>query len=139
MCHGVQDPEDIREAVTDFDGDGDTQEGLAGEIKTMHEALETAIQDYAYTVYKVNIAYPGSGSYFNEDTNGNGVIDDGENTRFRNLTARLYRAYYNYIYVVKDPGTFAHNGKYAIQVLYDSMEDLGADMTGMVRPEAGQP
>jgi hypothetical protein len=24
-------------------------------------------------------------------------------------------------------------GKYAIQVLYDSMEDLGADMTGMVR------
>ncbi|MFH1884676.1 MAG: hypothetical protein ABIL62_18415 [Planctomycetota bacterium] len=46
----------------------------------------------------------------------------------------MNRAYYNYIYVVKDPGAFAHNGKYVIQVLYDSLADLGADMTGKVRP-----
>ncbi len=53
---------------------------------------------------------------------------------WKKLSNKLNRAYYNYIYVVKDPGAFAHNGKYVIQVLYDSMEDLGADMTGMVRP-----
>ncbi len=53
---------------------------------------------------------------------------------WKKLSNKMNRAYYNYIYVVKDPGAFAHNGKYAIQVLYDSMEDLGADMTGMVRP-----
>lgn len=134
VCHGVQDPQEIRKSSADFDGDGDTTEGIAGEIMTVHEALDTAIQDYAKTVYGVNIAYPGSGSYFYEDTNGNGVIDDGEDTRFRNLTARLYRAYYNYIYVVNDPGAFAHNGKYIIQVLYDSLEDMGADVTGLVRP-----
>ena len=29
---------------------------------------------------------------------------------------------------------FVWEGKYAIQVLYDSMEDLGADMAGMVGP-----
>lgn len=38
----------------------------------------------------------------------------------------------------KDPGAFAHNGKYVIQVLYDSPESLGkevsVDMAGMTRP-----
>jgi hypothetical protein len=28
----------------------------------------------------------------------------------------------------------AHNGKYIIQVLYDSLEDIGGDTPGMVRP-----
>jgi len=50
------------------------------------------------------------------------------------FTPRLLQAAYNYHYVVKDPGAFAHNGKYIIQVLYDSLEDLGANTTGMVRP-----
>lgn len=53
---------------------------------------------------------------------------------WKKLSNKLNRAYYNYIYVVKDPGAFAHNGKYVIQVLYDSLADLGADMTGKVRP-----
>ncbi len=53
---------------------------------------------------------------------------------WKKLSNKLNRAYYNYIYVVKDPGAFAHNDKYAIQILYDSLEDLGADMTGIVRP-----
>jgi len=37
----------------------------------------------------------------------------------------LLRAAYNYQYAMKDPGAFAHNGKYVIQALYDSLEDLG--------------
>ncbi len=53
---------------------------------------------------------------------------------WKKLSNKLNRAYYNYIYVVKDLGTYVHNGKYVIQVLYDSLADLGADMAGMVRP-----
>ena len=38
----------------------------------------------------------------------------------------------------KDPGAFAHNGKYVIQVLYDSIADLGTKVpvnnTKMIRP-----
>ena len=37
-----------------------------------------------------------------------------------------------------DPGAFAHNGKYMIQVLYDSIADLGTkvtvDTSKLVRP-----
>jgi hypothetical protein len=36
---------------------------------------------------------------------------------------------------MNDPGAFAHNGKYVLQVLYDSIQDLGGDVSGMVRPQ----
>ena len=49
-------------------------------------------------------------------------------------TPRILKAAYNYQYVQKDPGAFAHNGQYILQVLYDTIQDLGGDMTGMVRP-----
>jgi len=68
---------------------------------------------------------------------GNGVADADEmsrSNRYNAFTPRLLQATYNYHYVVKDPGAYVHNGKYVIQVLYDSLEDLGADTTGMVRP-----
>jgi hypothetical protein len=49
------------------------------------------------------------------------------------------KAAYNYQYVQKDPGAAAHNAKYVIQFLYDTLTNLGqqvtVDMTGMVRPE----
>jgi hypothetical protein len=50
----------------------------------------------------------------------------------------LLRVAYNHQWVNKDPGAFAHNGKYIVQILYDSLSDLGqkvtVDMTGMIRP-----
>src|SRR5690606_24465901 len=36
------------------------------------------------------------------------------------------KAAYNYQVSLKDPGAFAHNGKYIIQLLYDSVADLNA-------------
>ncbi len=52
---------------------------------------------------------------------------------------RLLKAAYNYQYVQKDPGAFAHNGKYVIQFLYDNLASLSTkvdvDMTGMIRPD----
>ncbi|MHC4394269.1 MAG: hypothetical protein ACYS1A_01315 [Planctomycetota bacterium] len=139
LCHsGIQEPQDIRIYIWDYDGDGDNSEGIAAEIETLHEALYPAMQTYASTIIGTGIIYDShSYPYFFKDTNGNGQIDPGENSygnKYNTFTPRLLRAAYNYQYVAKEPGGFAHNGNYVIQVLYDSLESLGANMTGMVRP-----
>ena len=54
--------------------------------------------------------------------------------RYVTWTPRLLKAAYNYQYATKDPGAFAHNGKYVLQILYDSLVDLGANVSGMTRP-----
>jgi hypothetical protein len=128
-CHsGVATKEDlvaIRESSTDFDGDGDTDEGIAGEIETMNEVLYAAIQDYAANTIGTGIVYdPASYPYFFDEA--------GE--RSASWSPRLLEAAYNYQYAQKDPGAFAHNGAYVLQVLYDSIEDVGGDVSGMTRP-----
>ena len=75
--------------------------------------------------------------YFFTDTNADGEPSPDEanyGNRYGTWTPRLLRAAYNYQYAAKDPGGFAHNGKYIIQTLYDALEDLGADVSGFVRP-----
>ncbi|HIP96211.1 MAG TPA: response regulator [Anaerolineae bacterium] len=145
-CHtGVKSEEDlktIRMSPTDYDGDGDTTEGIAGEIATFQEALYTAIQEYATNVVGTGIVYNAHRyPYFFTDTNGNGVADPDEanyGNKYKTWTPRLLKAAYNYQYAAKDPGAFAHNGEYIIQVLYDSLDDLGTvvtvNTTGMTRP-----
>ncbi|MBC7222739.1 MAG: hypothetical protein H5T59_00425 [Anaerolineae bacterium] len=145
-CHqGVEGEEDlvnIRMGKTDYDGDGDTSEGLAGEVETLREALYAALQAYAKDVAGTPLIYDAHAyPYFFVDTNGNGQVDEGEanyGNRYNTWTPRLLKAAYNYQYATKDPGGFAHNGKYVIQVLYDSLESLGekasVDMAGMTRP-----
>ncbi|NIA16896.1 MAG: hypothetical protein GWO86_00980 [Planctomycetes bacterium] len=146
-CHGSGiNPEDIRGwgNSDDYDGDGNISEGFAGEIQTLYEVLYTAIQSYATAISGVDIVYDsGSYPYFFIDTNGNGSVDPGENiypNKYNAWTPRLLEAAYNYQYAMKEPGAFAHNGKYFIQVLYDSLASLNAkvsvSMTGMVRPNA---
>ena len=143
-CHtGVQTREDlagIRMDSTDYDGDGDTEEGIAGEIDGMNQGLYAAIQDYAANVGGTPIAYePHTYPYFFTDTDGNGEADPGTavyDNRYAAWTPRLLRAAYNYQYAMKDPGAFAHNPKYVLQFLYDSQADLGADVSGMARPPA---
>lgn len=147
VCHaGVEDIETVRairfneaEEYVDFDGDGDTEEGIRGEIQTMQEALYAAMQNYAANTEGVdNIVYDShSYPYYFIDTNGDGVADADEanfGNQFNTWTPTLLRAAYNYQYVSKDPGGYAHNGDYLIQVLYDSLVDLGGDTAGMTRP-----
>jgi hypothetical protein len=143
-CHAtVKTEEDlttIRMSTADYDGDKDTKEGLASEINAYRDALFAAMQDYATNVAKTPIAYnPNRYPYFMVDTNKNGKADPDEGDQFRAWTPRLLKAAYNYQYSTKDPGAFAHNGKYILQVLYDSLEDMSAKakvkMTGFVRPE----
>jgi hypothetical protein len=141
-CHtGVETLEDtrtIREYSDDWDGDGDTDEGIALELETMNEVLYAAIQDYAANTSGTPIVYESHNyPYFFVDTNGNGEADEDEAVRdngYNAWTPRLLKAAYNYQYAQKDPGAFAHNGQYVIQVLHDSIADVGGDVSGMVRP-----
>ncbi len=143
-CHaGVSGQEDLADirlqgSGADFDGDGDLSEGIAHEIEGLQELLYGAIQAYAADVVGTPVVYDShSYPYFFGDPNGNGEVDPGEAiypNRYNAWTPRLLRAAYNYQYAAKDPGGFAHNGKYIIQVLYDSLEDIGGDTAGVVRP-----
>jgi len=130
--------ESIRITAGDFDGDGDELEGIAGELDTMAERLYTAVQEYATNagtpIAFSDAAYP----YFFNDLNGNGVVDPDEANRdngFASWTPRMLRAAYNYQWFQKDPGAFAHNGLYMVQVLFDSLSDIGVDVSGYTRPE----
>lgn len=138
-CHGgATDPEKIRMSTTDYDGDANTTEGMYDEVATMEELLYAAIQKYAADKAGSPVVYAaGSYPYFFIDTNANGVADPDELTRangYASWTPRLLRASYNYQWVQKDPGAFTHNGKYILQVLYDSIQDVGGDVTALTRP-----
>ncbi len=128
----------IRMATEDYDGDGDMQEGIAGEIDTLREALYAAIQNYARRVVKTAIAYDSSHDpYYFNDINDNGKTDPDEakpDNQYNTWTPKLLRAAYNYQYSIKDPGSFAHNSKYIMQLLYDSLENLSAETQGITRP-----
>jgi hypothetical protein len=140
-CHaGAKTPQDIRISANDLDGDKDVKEGAAAEIMALEEKLYAGIQAYAKDVAKMAIVYdPATYPYFFADANANGKIDKDEKA-YTAWTPRLLRAAYNYQYVQKDPGAFAHNPNYIGQILYDALEDLGkggvkVDMTGLTRPE----
>ena len=120
VCHGaVADAGAIRMSGTgDYDGDGDTAEGVKGEIETLHEALLAALEslDLVYDAH----SYP---YWF-----------DAAGERFGAWTPRMLKAAYNYQLVAKEAGFYAHNAKYAVQLLIDSIADLGADVSAYARP-----
>ncbi len=75
-------------------------------------------------------AYP----YWFADTDGNGRVNDEEGG-FASWTPNLLRAAYNFQDSQKDPGGFAHNSTYVLQILYDSIEAVGGDVTGLTRAD----
>ena len=82
---------------------------------------------YAAEVAGTALVYDGeSYPYFFADQNGDGVKDtaDGSSVAYNAWTPRLLRAAYNWKLVTADPGAFAHNPAYALQLLYDSIEDM---------------
>jgi hypothetical protein len=148
VCHRKADIErkddliKIRKSKLDFDGDGNLDEGIGEEIDALHGALYAAIQTYGKAVSDQPIVYDDHAyPYFFVDKNDNGRIDAGEAifpNRYRAWTPRLLRAAYNYQFVAMDPGVYAHNPNYVIQILHDSLADLGTkvtvEMAGMARP-----
>lgn len=128
----------IRMFKADFDGDGSDTEGLAQEIEGLHAQLLAQMQAYAKETAGKPITHDSHNyPYFFTDVNGNGKPDKTEVTmknKYLSWTPRLAKAAYNYQFVAKDPGGFTHNGKYIVQLLHDSIADLGGDVSKMARP-----
>ena len=142
-CHaGATDFRAIRTTRVDILGTGDISAGIAHVIDDLHARLGDAIMAYAATVGGGAIIYSDAAyPYFFNDLNANGAADAGEAifpNRYQSWTPRLLRAAYNYQFVAKDHGAFAHNPHYATQLLIDSLTDLASvasvDVTGLVRP-----
>ena len=141
-CHGTDKVEEIRAPgdEVDYDGDGNTTEGMKGEIETLAEALYAQIQAYATEKAGAGIVYNSAAyPYFFLDKDGDGkpdTNDKGATVAFNgNWTPKLVKAAFNYQYTQKDPGAFVHNPKYVIQFLIDSIADLGGDVSKYARPE----
>jgi len=134
MCHGEGEPSTYRMegSAVDYDGDGDIEEGISTEITGLQEILYAEIQAYAADVAGAALVYDSHAyPYFFNDTNGDGEAGEDEanyGNQYASWTPRLLQAAYNYQVSLKDPGSFAHGGKYIIQLLYDSIADLDAAM-----------
>ena len=121
----------------DYNGNGSTTETLKAEVQGLADLLLARIQVVA-TANAKPIAYDaGSYPYFFNDSNGNGAVDPAEATSansYSGWTAPLIKAAHNYQIHQKEPGEWAHNTYYAIQLLYDSIQDLGGDVGTLTRP-----
>ncbi len=127
---------------TDFDGDGNNTETLREEVKSFGDRLYASIRAYATNNRALNIAYDGDAyPYWFKDPNNNGVVDPGEggnSNRYNKWDAALMKATFNFQMWKKEPGAWAHNTHYILQLLYDSTQDLGGSLTGLTRPGAYQ-
>jgi hypothetical protein len=110
------------------------------ELGVFQARLYAAIQ--AYCKAKTDAATPGATyvvynpaayPYFVVDSNKNGVWDSNEATAPK-FDTKAFRATFNYNFSIKEPGCWAHNPKYTLQILYDAIQDLGGNLTGLVRP-----
>jgi hypothetical protein len=145
-CHvNVTGPDDlphIRDDQTDYDDDGDTSKGIALEIDSFHVLLYEAMQAYAGEVIGTPLVYsPDHFPYFFVDVSNGGEIDPDDlnfGNRYTEWTPRLVRAAYNFHFVQKDAGAYAHNPRYTLQILYDSLHDLNervsVEVHGLLRP-----
>lgn len=142
-CHeGAADFREIRTTPLDILGDGNTGAGIAVVVEAIHAQLISAIMVYARDVATAPIVYSNAVyPYFFNDLNADGVADPGEAVfanAYKSWTPRLLKAAYNYQFVGKDHGAFAHNPHYAIQLMIDSIENLSevanVDVTGFSRP-----
>lgn len=152
-CHaGVKTTEDLAKirmqgSLVDYNGNGDAKEGIQAELAGLQQKLLAAIQAYTGEVVKKPIVYDaGTYPYWFNDTNANGKADADElkyPNSYKSWTPRLLKAAYNFQVASKDPGTFAHNAKYIIQLQHDAVADLNTklskpiDITKAVRNDVG--
>jgi len=132
-CHqGVASVEDLKNvrmvsSNPDYDGDGNVEEGMYYEIQGLQETLMAEIQKYALDKGGAEIEY---------DAATYPYFMGADDKAYPNWTPRLLKAAYNYQVSIKDPGAFAHGNKYIVQLLYDSIADLGGDVSKLARTDA---
>jgi predicted CXXCH cytochrome family protein len=152
-CHaGVTQLTDLRNirmmssSHRDYDGDGNTAEGVYFELAGLKDKLLATIIRYgveknAPVCYDAH-AYP----YWFKDSNGDGACSSDEATAangYKSWTPRLAKAAFNYQMSSKDPGAFAHNAKYIMELLYDAITAVNSalvvkiDMVRAVRGDRG--
>jgi hypothetical protein len=151
-CHeNVKTVDDLKNnrmngSLADYNGNGDTKEGIYYELQGLQEILYSSIQAYASEVARTPIVYdPEAYPYFfAADANGAALKDEADKTvGYKTWTPRLLEAAFNYQVASKDPGAFAHNAKYIIELLYDSIDDLNGkiskpvDMSTLARDDPG--
>jgi hypothetical protein len=156
QCHtnvtNVGDAKNIRmmsSLHTDYNGNGNQTEGIYYEmIGLRDDVLFDRIRAYTVDKQSLSICYGESAyPYWFIDTDASGPTCDATEAvfgnRFQSWTPRLLRAAYNYQVAKKDPGAFAHNAKYIIQILYDAAIDLNeavttpADLSSITRDDPG--
>mgnify|MGYP002682096567 CR=1 FL=1 len=130
VCHdNVASAEDLTAirmpgSLVDYDGDGSTDEGIYDGLEGLQAMLYQAIDTSASEVAGAPILYDARAyPYWCADSNSNGQMD-GDEGGYAAFTPRLLQATYNCQDYEKDPGAFAHNGKYYAQILYDSIATL---------------
>lgn len=137
-CHQANTPQDIRISRQSYSGTGDTSVGIRTDIQTNAALLLDTVKSYASNFAGAPMVYDGTRyPYFFLDANGDGVIDqnDGQPVAYNAWTPRSLRAAYNWKLVTADPGNYAHNPPYSLELLYDSIDDLsgplGLDMDAL--------
>ncbi len=113
----------IRTSSIDYDGDGDTTEGILREIETLEGRLLIAMERYTAETEGV------------EPIVFNGRITNAAGEPYSTWTPRLLRAAHNYQFSKLSSGGYVHHPHYVIQLLHDSIDDLGGILGGMNRPE----
>jgi hypothetical protein len=118
-CHvGVTveaDLQNIRMAgsIADYDGDGNATEGMYAEVEGLKTLLYNAVT-------------------------AAGIVDVGHYPYYSNITTHAQlKAVYNMHFVNEDPGGYAHNAAYTIELLYDSLKAMGADVSALTRNDSG--
>lgn len=130
-CHQTNSVQDIRISRQSYDGSGNVGLGIRSDIQANANLLLDMIRAYADEVVDAPIIYDGTSyPYFFADANGDGVKDlnDGSAVAYGSWTPRSLRAAYNWKLVTSDPGNYAHNPPYTLELLYDSIEDLSGSL-----------
>jgi hypothetical protein len=128
-CHGVviTDFNTFRSAtVLDYDGDGNNTEGINQELDGLKAEL---IQFLASKGIFYN---PDTYPYFHRES---AKASQAGSTGYSSWTQPQLKAAFNLNTFYKEPGAFAHNGKYAAEILIDAI----ADLSGGPDPSTGTP
>ena len=129
-CHENPEPREIRIARQSYDGSGDLSVGIRSDIQANADLLMQMIADYATQVAGTPMVRESHYPYFFADANGDGLADkvDGKAVGYNAWTPRMLRAAFNWKLITADPGVYAHNPYYALELLYDSIEDLSGPL-----------